>query len=112
MPHASHSATFVVGLQGARGILRRLSSEVLKAKEVSSLFTKFIHWMLLQGWNKGGWQTHKTALALVSLMTPLAARDGELQFHLHLERGAFREYRTHPSEEKLADWGSFSHYLF
>lgn len=46
MPHASYSATFIVGPQGASGIR---SSQVLKAKEV---FTKFIHLMLLQRWSR------------------------------------------------------------
>lgn len=36
--------------------------------------------MLLQRWNEGGLQTHETALARVSLMKPLAARVGGLQF--------------------------------
>lgn len=51
-PDASHSATFVVGPQGPRGIMRRLSSQVLKAKEVSSISTKSIHLMLLQSWSR------------------------------------------------------------
>ena len=50
LPHANHSTTFVVGPQGARGIMRRLSSQVFK--EVSSISTKFIHLMLLQRWSR------------------------------------------------------------
>lgn len=50
-PDAIHSATFVVGPRGPRGIMRRLSSQVLKAKEVSSISTKSIHLMLLQSWS-------------------------------------------------------------
>lgn len=87
MPPAKHSTALVVGPQGARGIMRRLSSQVVKAKEVSSIFTKFTHLLLLQRWS--GMADSKDGIATRSLLKPWAACDGGLHFDLRLELVAF-----------------------
>lgn len=94
-PHdASQQPSYHICSRSSRGQWdhKALSSQVLRAKEVSVTFTKLICLTILQKWSQEVWEAHDMALERVSQLLPLAVCDGGLQVHLHLELVAFQHF--------------------